>query len=113
MLKKPIFIAMSLAYFPSMNTLAEETNLLICDAKITKMERSVNHRVTIKYYNTNTSQYELLAPHLSFILPASLSAFNFIKTAYLYNKPLCVEYKQEGTGDNQINHIKKIHDHSL
>lgn len=91
---------------------AEESENIICDVFVKKMMRGNEHRITLEYLDYNTNERKLLGPHLSFTLPSTTTAFNFIKFAYLYNKSLCVKYTSSVEDEIITNTILYMHDHS-
>lgn len=91
---------------------AEESENIICDVFVTKMMRGNEHRITLEQFDYNTNTRKPLGPHLSFSLPSTTTTFNFIKLAYLYNKPLCVKYISRVKDQITTNTILSIYDHS-
>lgn len=109
---KKILLTVCFIFLPVYYSSAAESENSICAFFVTKMMRGSEHRVTLEYLNDGTGKRELLGPHLSFILPPTTPAFNFIKLAYLYNKRLCVKYISQTNGEIITNTVIYIHDNS-
>lgn len=109
---KKILIYASFILLPIHYISAEESDNTICDVFVTKMMRGNEHRITLEQLDSNTNKRKPLGPHLSFTLPPTTTAFNFIKFAYLYNKPLCVKYISRVNDQITTNTILSIYDHS-